>query len=70
MVDGQRKIRELWKQQAEQQRKTERLRNKKDNVEFSTEGMEVDNMAGYNENEQYEQQIVIKSNAIMLFCLC
>lgn len=63
-MTGQRKIRELWKHQVEQQRKAERLRNRKENVEFGTEGMEVDNAAQYNEDEQYEQQMIIKSNII------
>lgn len=61
---GQRKIRELWKQQVEQQRKAERLRNKKDNVEFEAERMEMDSVAQYNEDEQFEQQMIIKSNTI------
>lgn len=63
-MTGQRKIRELWKHQVEQQRKAERLRNRKENVEFGAERMEVDNMAQYNEDEQYEQQMIIKSNMI------
>lgn len=67
LVSGQRKIRELWKQQVEQQRKADRLRNRKENVELGTEGMEVDNMAQYNEDEQYEQQMIIKSNMIFFF---
>lgn len=58
---GQRKIRELWKHQMEQQRKAERLRNRKENVEF---GMEMDNMPQYNKDEQYEQQMIIKSNTV------
>lgn len=48
----------------EQQRKAERLHNRRENAEFETEGMEVDNMAQYNEDEQYEQQMIIKSNTI------
>lgn len=67
LVSGQRKIRELWKQQVEQQRKADRLRNRKENVELGTEGMEVDNVAQYNEDEQYEQQMIIKSNVIFFF---
>lgn len=63
-MTGQRKIRELWKHQVEQQRKAERLRNRKENVEFGAKGMEVDSMAQYNEDEQYEQQMIIKSNMI------
>jgi len=61
-VAGQRKIRELWKHQVEQQRKAERLRNKKENTEFGAEG--TNNITQYNENEQYEQQMIIKSNTI------
>jgi len=66
-VAGQRKIRELWKHQVEQQRKAERLRNRKENAEFETEG--VNNTAQYNENEQYEQQMIIKSNTIFVYLL-
>jgi len=66
-VAGQRKIRELWKHQVEQQRKIERLRNKKENVEFVVEGIEVDNMGHYNEDEQYEQQMIIKSKRFFSF---
>lgn len=64
LVAGQRKIRELWKHQIEEQRKAERLRNRKENAELETEGTEVDCTAQYNEDEEYEQQIVIKSNMI------
>ncbi|XP_036149519.1 zinc finger and SCAN domain-containing protein 2 isoform X2 [Monomorium pharaonis] len=60
LVAGQRKIRELWKHQLEQQRKTDRLHNKEKNTEFGTEEMEVDNTTQYNEDEQYEQQMIIK----------
>lgn len=67
LVAGQRKIRELWKHQVEQQRKAERLRNRKENAEFGTEGMEMDNIAQYNEDEQYEQQMIIKSNTVFFF---
>lgn len=64
---GQRKLRELWKYQVEQQRRAERLRNKKESAEFETEeGAEMDSMAPCNEDEQYEQQIIIKSNMIFL----
>lgn len=63
---GQRKLRELWKHQ-EQQRRAERLRNKKESAELETEGVEIDNITSYNEDEQYEQQIVIKSNMIFSF---
>ncbi|XP_076545050.1 uncharacterized protein LOC117604279 isoform X1 [Osmia lignaria lignaria] len=61
LVDGQRKIRELWKHQVEQQRKVERERLR---VEKETEGMaessELDNVSQYNEEDQFEQQIIIK----------
>ncbi|CAL1689498.1 unnamed protein product [Lasius platythorax] len=61
LVVGQRKLRELWKYQVEQQRRAERLRNKKESAEFETEeGAEMDSMAPCNEDEQYEQQIIIK----------
>lgn len=60
---GQRKLRELWKYQ-EQQRRAERSRNKKESAELETEGVEMDNITLCNEDEQYEQQIVIKSNMI------
>lgn len=62
VVDGQRKLREMWKQEVERQRKAERLRNKKENAELEAEGIEADNTAQYNEDQQYEQQIVVKSN--------
>lgn len=49
----------------EKQRK-ERLRNRKENPEFGTEGMEVDGTAQYNEDEQqFEQQMIIKSNSFL-----
>lgn len=54
----------------EQQRKAERLRNKKENVEFGAEEMEVDNMIQYNEDEQYKQQMIIKSNSIFPLIIC
>ncbi|XP_072746124.1 uncharacterized protein [Anoplolepis gracilipes] len=60
LVVGQRKLRELWKCQVEQQRKAERLRNKKESTELETEGAEMDGTASCNEEEQYEQQIIIK----------
>ena len=62
LVDGQRKIREMWKHQVEQQRKAdrERLRAEKDSTEVVTETSELDNMPRYNEEEQFEQQIIIK----------
>lgn len=60
LVAGQRKIRELWKHQVEQQRKTERSRNRKENAEFGVDGVEMDSMAQYNQDEQHEQQMIIK----------
>lgn len=49
----------------EKQRK-ERLRNRKENLEFVTEGMEVDGTTQYNEDEQqFEQQMIIKSNSFL-----
>jgi len=62
LVSGQRKIRELWKHQVEQLRKAERLRNK-ENAELRTEGMEID--GAVQENQEYDQQIIIKSNLII-----
>ncbi|XP_029164724.1 zinc finger protein 567-like isoform X2 [Nylanderia fulva] len=61
LVVGQRKLRDLWKYQVEQQRRAERLRNK-ESAEFAAEveGVEVDSTAACNEDEQYEQQIIIK----------
>ncbi|XP_043264633.1 zinc finger and SCAN domain-containing protein 2-like isoform X1 [Colletes gigas] len=62
LVDGQRKIREMWKHQLEQTRKAERerLRTGKDNTEIVTEMSELDNISQYNEEDQFEQQIIIK----------
>lgn len=62
-MDGQRKIREMWKHQLEQKRKAERerLRAGKENTEVVTEMSEVDNISQYNEEDQLEQQIIIKS---------
>ncbi|XP_071559653.1 uncharacterized protein [Temnothorax nylanderi] len=60
LVAGQRRIRQLWRSQVDKQRKAERLRGKKENVEFEAEGTEVDSTAQYDEDEQCEQQIIIK----------
>ncbi|XP_017788534.1 PREDICTED: zinc finger and SCAN domain-containing protein 2-like [Habropoda laboriosa] len=62
LVDGQRKIREMWKHQIEQQRKAdrERLRAVKENAEVRTETSDLDNISQYNEEDQFEQQIIIK----------
>lgn len=66
---GQRKLRELWKYQVEQHRRAERLRNKKENAENETEGVEMDSITSCNEDEQYEQQIIIKSNMIFFLSI-
>ncbi|XP_031775036.1 uncharacterized protein LOC116415089 isoform X1 [Apis florea] len=62
LVDGQRKIREMWKHQVEQQRKAERerLRAEKENTEIRSEALHLDNISRYNEEDQFEQQIIIK----------
>ncbi|XP_015431124.1 PREDICTED: zinc finger and SCAN domain-containing protein 2-like [Dufourea novaeangliae] len=62
LVDGQRKIREMWKHQVEHQRKVERerLRAGKENAEAVTDASELDNISQYNEEDQFEQQIIIK----------
>lgn len=62
-MDGQRKIREMWKHQVEQQRKAERerLRAEKENTEIRSEALHLDNISRYNEEDQFEQQIIIKS---------
>lgn len=52
LVNGQQKLREMWKHEVEQ-RKTERLQDKRENM---------DCIAQYNQDDQYEQQIVVKSN--------
>lgn len=66
---GQRKLRELWKYQVEQHRRAERLRNKKESTENETEGVEMDSITSCNEDEQYEQQIIIKSNMIFFLSI-
>ncbi|XP_033337683.2 uncharacterized protein LOC117226972 isoform X1 [Megalopta genalis] len=62
LVDGQRKIREMWKHQVEQQRKAERERFRagKDTPEAVADTLELDNISQYNEKDQFEQQIIIK----------
>lgn len=69
LVDGQRKIRDMWKHQIEQQRKSERerLRAEKGNSDVRTDTTEIDSISGYNEEDQYEQQIIIKSMNAQLF---
>ncbi|KAL6258746.1 hypothetical protein P5V15_010696 [Pogonomyrmex californicus] len=55
LVAGQRKIRELWKNQVEQLRKAERLNNRKENIEeIEEDGMACD------KDQQYEQSMIIK----------
>lgn len=62
LVDGQRKIREMWKYQVEQQRKVkrERLRAERENTELEIETPELDNFGQDNEDHQLKQQIIIK----------
>lgn len=72
-MDGQRKIREMWKHQIEQQRKAERerLRAEKETTEVRSETSQLDNISRYNEEDQFEQQIIIKSIAFILkIALC
>ncbi|XP_066593570.1 uncharacterized protein [Prorops nasuta] len=62
LVDGQKKIREMWKQQMEQQRKSfkEQMRAEKGSSEFMTETRELDNLVHNSEDDQIEQQIIIR----------
>ncbi|XP_068986699.1 zinc finger protein 568-like isoform X1 [Bombus flavifrons] len=62
LVDGQRKIREMWKHQIEQQRKAERerLRAEKENTDVRSETSQLDIIPRYNEEDHFEQQIIIK----------
>ncbi|OAD56631.1 hypothetical protein WN48_03092 [Eufriesea mexicana] len=62
LVDGQKKIREMWKHQVEQQRKAERerVRAEKENTEIGTDTSQLDNILRINEEDQFEQQIIIK----------
>ena len=72
-MDGQRKIREMWKHQIEQQRKAERerLRAEKETTEVRSEASQLDNISRYNEEDQFEQQIIIKSIvSILKIILC
>lgn len=69
VVDGQHKLRELWKQEVEQRRKVERLRSKKETAELRVEDTEANNTAQYNEDAHYEQQIIGNSNMISLHTL-
>lgn len=57
LIDGQHKLREMWKHEVEQ-RRAERLQDKREHA---------DSIAQHNENDQYEQQIVVKGN--ITFCL-
>lgn len=63
LVDGQHTLREKWKHEVEQRRKAERLRNKRENAELGEEETEAD-AAQDDEDAQYEQQIIVKSNMI------
>ncbi|XP_043677255.1 zinc finger protein 347-like isoform X1 [Vespula pensylvanica] len=62
LVDGQQKIREMWKHQVELQRKAERerLRIERQNTEVITGLPDSDNDIKNNEDNQLEQQIIIK----------
>ncbi|XP_015174342.1 PREDICTED: zinc finger and SCAN domain-containing protein 2-like isoform X2 [Polistes dominula] len=62
LVDGQRKIREMWKQQVEEQRKAERerIRVEKQSSEVGTGLPDSDNDIRNNEDNQLEKQIIIK----------
>lgn len=68
LVDGQRKIREMWKQQVEMQRKNERerLRAERENTELAIETPELDNFYTTDGDEQFSQQIIIKSGSIFI----
>lgn len=61
MVTGQHKLRTLFKYQNEQQRKAERLRNKSENAELARENANNDSLQ---QNEEFEQQIIVQSNMI------
>lgn len=63
LLDGQRKIRELWKQQFEHQRKIdrERLRIERENTEISIETPELDDYEQSYQDNQFAQQIILKS---------
>ncbi|XP_034945339.1 zinc finger and SCAN domain-containing protein 2-like isoform X1 [Chelonus insularis] len=62
LIDGQRKIRELWKQQTEQQKKVDRdrLKVERENIELSIETPEVDQFNDKNNQDSFAQEIVIK----------
>ncbi|KAL2718806.1 zinc finger protein 3-like [Vespula squamosa] len=62
LVDGQQKIREMWKHQVELQRKAERerLRVERQNTEVITGLPDSDNDIRNSEDNQLEQQIIIK----------
>lgn len=65
-MDGQQKIREMWKHQVELQRKAERerLRAERKNKEVITELQDSDNDIINNEDNQLEQQIILNGNRI------
>lgn len=62
LVNGQKKIRELWKQQQEHQRKADRdrLRIEREHTELAIETPELDNYE-QNPEDEFAQQIIIKS---------
>ncbi|XP_043504113.1 PR domain zinc finger protein 5-like isoform X1 [Polistes fuscatus] len=62
LVDGQRKIREMWKHQVELQRKAERerIRVERQSAEVNTGLPDSDNDIRNNEDNQLEKQIIIK----------
>ena len=64
LVDGQRKIREMWKQQVDILRKSERerMRGEKECTELATETHEFDTFYSDNGETEFAQQIIIKSN--------
>lgn len=68
LVEGQRKIREMWKEQVECQRKTERerLKNERESSENHVETTHLDNLYNENGDEEFAQQIIIKSESLDL----
>lgn len=65
-MDGQQKIREMWKRQVELQRKAERerLRAERKNKEVVTEVQDSDNDIKNTEDNQLEQQMILNGNRI------
>ncbi|XP_043276637.1 zinc finger protein 41-like [Venturia canescens] len=62
LVEGQRKIREMWKEQVECQRRSERerLKNERENLDNHVESSELENLYNENGDEEFAQQIIIK----------